>query len=98
MMSLCTMKTFHVERVRREYDIILNPDTIKFVENEVNCVGFKINAEGINTDPDKLKAIAEFPKLTCLTELQSSFMGLINQLSDFTTVVSTIADPFRELL
>ena len=93
----------HVERVRslmlrcREHGITLNPDKFKFAENEVNYVGFKINADGVNTDPEKLKVIAEFPTPTCLTELRS-FMGLINQLGDFTTEVSTTADPLRELL
>ena len=93
----------HVEIVRslllrcREHGIKLNPDKFKFAENEVNYVGFKINAEGVNTDPEKLKAMAEFPTPICLTELRS-FMGIINQLGDFTTEVSTTADPLRELL
>ena len=63
----------------------------------MNYVGFKINIEGVNTVPEKLKAIVEFPTPTCLTELRS-FMSLITQLGDFTTEVSTIADPLRELL
>ena len=86
----------HVERVRsllllcREHGITLNPDKFKFAENEVNYVGFKINVEGVNT-------VAEFPTQTCLKKLRS-FMGLIIQLGDFTTEVSTTADPLRELL
>ena len=81
----------------REHGITLNSDKFKFAENELNHVGFKINAEGVNTDPEKLKAIAEFPTPACLTELQS-FMGLINQLDGFRPEVSTTADPLRELL
>ena len=93
----------HVDRVRalllrcREHGITLNPDKFKFAEKEVKFVGFTINAQGVSTDPDKLKAIAEFPIPSCLTDLRS-FMGLINQLGDFTTEVSTTADPLRELL
>ena len=93
----------HVDRVRalllrcREHGITLNPDKFKFAEKEVKFAGFTINAQGVSTDPDKLKASAEFPIPSCLTDLCSS-MGLINQLGDFTTEVSTTADPLRELL
>ena len=93
----------HVDGVRalllrcREHGITLKPDKFKFAEKEVKCVGFPINAQGVSTDPDKLKAIAEFPIPSCLTDLRS-YMGLINQLGDFTTEVSTTADPLRELL
>ena len=86
----------HVDRVRalllrcREHGITLNPDKFKFAEKEVKFVGFTINAQGVSTDPDKLKAIAEFLIPSCLTDLRS-FMGLINQLGDFTTEVSTTA-------
>ena len=92
-----------VDRVRalllrcKEHGITLNPDKFKFAEKEVKFVGFTINAQGVSTDPDKLKAIAEFPIPSCLTDLRS-FMGLINQLGDFRTEVSTTADPLRELL
>ena len=93
----------HVDRVRalllrcREHGITLNPDKFKLSEKEVQCVGFTINAQGVSTDPDKLKAIAEFPIPRCLTDLRS-FMGLINHLGDFTTEVSTTADKLHELL
>ena len=93
----------HVERVRtllqrcREHGITLNADKFVFAENELNYVGYKVNADGVTTDPEKLKAIAEFPAPNCLTELRS-FMGLVNQLGDFTTDISTTADPLRELL
>ena len=81
----------------REHDITLNPDKFKFAEKEVKFVGFTINAQGVSKDPNKLKVIAEFPIPSCLTDLRS-FMGFINQLGDFTTEVSTTADPLRDLL
>ena len=93
----------HVDRVRalllrcREHGIKLNPDKFKIAEKQVKFVGFTINAQGVSTDPDKLKAIAEFPIPGCLTDLRS-FMCLINQLGDFMTEVSTTADPLCELL
>ena len=75
----------HVERVRalllrcREHSITLNADKFVFAENEVNFVGFTISADGITTDPNKLRAIAEFPTPSCLTELRS-FMDLVTSL------------------
>ena len=75
----------------------LNPDKCSFAEEEVEFCGFKIDKTGYTADDKKVRAIAEFPQPSCLTDLRS-FLGLVNQLGDFSPDVSAAADPLRNLL
>jgi hypothetical protein len=75
----------HVEKVRevldrcREFGITLNPDKFSFACAEVTFVGYKISKAGIQADPEKVKAIQQFPEPSNHQDLRS-FMGLVNQL------------------
>ena len=57
----------------------------------------KVKRDGITIDPEKVKAISKFTKLTNITELRS-YMGLVNQFGDFSHEISKTAAPLRELL
>ena len=81
----------------RENKITLNPKKFKFGEEEVDYVGYKIGKTGIRADPTKIEAISKFPTPTNLVELRS-FMGLVNQLSDFSPDIAGAAEPLRGLL
>ena len=93
----------HVEQVWaflcrcREHNITLNRKKVKFSKDQVKFVGYVITRDGIAVDPEKIRAIKEFPPPTNLTQLQS-FMGMVNQLGDFSADISTTADPLRCLL
>lgn len=45
----------------------------------------------------KIKAIADFPSPQCITDLRS-FLGLTNQLGQFSSDISAAAQPLRDLL
>jgi transposase InsO family protein len=81
----------------REHQITLHPKKFKFAEPNVEFVGFRVSKEGIEADPAKVKAIAEFPRPTNITELRS-FFGLVNQLGQFSKDVAAAAEPLRALL
>ena len=81
----------------REYHITLNPVKFQFAQQSVNYVGYKIGTNGIQADPNKVSAIADFPIPTDLTRLRS-FFGLINQLGSFSKEISRAAEPLRPLL
>ena len=51
----------------------------------------------MEADPDKISAMMKYPKPGNITELRS-FMGIVNQLGDFTKEISSAAQPLRELL
>ena len=52
---------------------------------------------GVSADPNKVKAIKNFPVPNNISELKS-FMGLVNQLGDFSKQVSSTSVPLRGLL
>ena len=60
-------------------------------------LGHIIDATGIHADPDKIKAIKNFPAPTTITELQR-FMGMVNQLAKFTPNLADLNAPLRQLL
>ena len=60
-------------------------------------LGHIIDATGIHADPDKIKAIKNFPAPTTITELQR-FMGMVNQLAKFTPTLADLNAPLRQLL
>ena len=81
----------------REYSITLNPDKFKFAEDEVEYCGYQLNSEGFTPNRKKIHAIANFKAPESVTELKS-FLGMVNQLSQFSSDVSTLAEPLRHLL
>ena len=81
----------------REYGITLNRDKFVVAAPTVNFCGYSLHADGISADPDKISAISDFPKPTNITDLRS-FMGLVNQLAEFTPDIAATAQPLRPLL
>ena len=93
----------HVDRVRRvllrcrEHGITLNKLKFNFAQAQTSFCGFDISTNGISADPSKLRAIVEFPTPTNITELRS-FLGLVNQLGEFTAEIASRAEDLRGLL
>lgn len=55
----------------------LEPKKCEFHRKEVQFLGYVVTTEEIRQDPDKIKAILEWPEPTSVKELQS-FLGTIN--------------------
>ena len=64
---------------------------------ETEYCGNIVSENGIRADPQKVKAIQEFPSPKNITDLRS-FFGLVNQLQDFSFEVSDAAENLRPLL
>ena len=56
-----------------------------------------MDADGIHVDPEKVKAIREFPQPKNITELQR-LLGMLNQLAKFASELVSITAPLRALL
>ncbi len=54
----------------------------KFLKPSVNFLGHRVDADGIHTTDEKLKAIVEAPAPKNIQELRS-FLGLINYYGKF---------------
>ena len=81
----------------KEYSITLNPDKFEFAQEEVEYCGYHISKEGFTPEKSKVTAITEFKVPENITELKS-FMGLVNHLGEFSSEISKLAQPLRDLL
>ena len=93
----------HITRVRsvlercRQHGITLRPEKFQFAQARVKYCGYIVSPDGKEIDPDKLAAIDKFPTPSNITDLRS-FMGLVQQLSDFTPEMASAAETLRGLL
>lgn len=93
----------HLHRVNdvlarcRSHGITLNAEKFVLAAEVVSYCGYQLSHDGIAADPGKVRAITDFVKPANLTDLRS-FMGLANQLADFSPDVSAAAAPLRPLM
>ena len=81
----------------RKYGITLNRDKFTVAESRISFCGFTLSDEGIAADPGRVAALRDFPTPSNLTNLRS-FMGLVNQLAEFTPDIALTAQPLRPLM
>ena len=77
--------------------ITLNGEKFVFGADRVEFCGYEISADGYSPDQRKTRAIAEFPRPGCVTDLRS-FLGLVHQLGAFSPEISAASEPLRQLL
>jgi len=76
----------HVNTVRdiltrcRRHGVTLNAKKFQFGQQNVEFAGFRLSPEGVGADPEKLAAVARFPRPTNISQMRS-FMGLVEQLA-----------------
>ena len=93
----------HLEQVRsvlercRRHKMTMNPEKFEFGKREVEFCGYIVGRAGIAANPRRVQAIQEFPKPENLTDLRS-FMGLVNQLGEFSSEISAAAEQLRPLM
>ncbi|XP_064083925.1 uncharacterized protein K02A2.6-like [Macrobrachium nipponense] len=81
----------------RQYGITLNKEKFTVAAPKVNFCGYVLSSDGIAADPDKVSAIRDFLTPSNVTDVRS-FMGLVNQLADFTPDIGAAAQPLRPLM
>ncbi|XP_059095941.1 uncharacterized protein LOC131890587 [Tigriopus californicus] len=64
---------------------------------DIDFVGFRISRNKIEADPEKVDAIRRFPPPEDRRDLRS-FLGLVNQLGQFSSSIAKTAEPLRGLL
>ena len=77
--------------------LTLNAGKCEFSKSEIKFLGHVINKDGISPDPDKTNAVLAMPEPNTPTELRR-FMGMVNQLGKFSSKISELSQPLRELL
>lgn len=92
----------HEERLLKVLDRLeevglkLSLDKCQFCQPKVKYVGHIISADGIATDPEKVKAVTNWPRPTDLKSLRS-FLGFCGYYRRFVANYSAIVRPLTEL-
>ncbi|CAG9133440.1 unnamed protein product [Plutella xylostella] len=84
------------ERIR-QFNLKLQPDKCEFLRKEVAYLGHVISDEGVKPNPDKIKAVAEFPIPESPKDIKS-FLGLVSYYRRFIPDFSKTAKPLTSLL
>jgi len=97
-----TLQEYH-ERLRevfeklRQFNLKIEPDKCEFLKTELNYLGHVVSSEGVKLNPQRVKAIKDFPIPKSTTDVKS-FLGLAGYYSKFIPQFSKIAKPLNDLL
>lgn len=86
-----------VFRVLRENAMYLNNNKCQFAQDRVEYLGHLISAAGVDVDPEKLRAMLEYPAPTNLRELRG-FLGLTEYYRRFVANYGSLAASLTQLL
>ena len=93
----------HIHRLRAVFEKLkaaglkLKPSQCDFFEKEIKYLGHVVSEQGVSTDPDKIKAVTEWPQPTAVTEVRS-FLGFVSYYRRFIPNFSKVAKPLNKLL
>jgi RNase H-like domain found in reverse transcriptase/Reverse transcriptase (RNA-dependent DNA polymerase) len=84
-----------LERLRSA-GLKLKPEKCALFQKSVSFLGHVVSDTGIGTDPQKIKAVVEWPTPTCIKDVRS-FLGLAGYYRRFVKDFATIASPLNEV-
>ena len=80
----------------RKHGITLSAEKIE-IGPQIHFAGYIVSADGVVPDEEKVKAIGNFPQLKTVRDVRS-FLGLANQLGEFTPELAAKSAPLPALL
>jgi len=87
----CVLKSLHDANMR------VSSQKARFFKESVSFLGFIVTNNGATTDPDKIRAIQEFPEPKNVFEVRS-FLGLARYYRCFIKDFASIARPVSDIL
>ena len=74
----------------------LKPKKCKLLQTKVKYLGHIVSKEGVETDPDKVKAVRDWPRPSCVKDVRS-FIGFCSYYRRFIPNFATVAKPLIRL-
>ena len=93
----------HIHRLRAVFEKLkaaglkLKLSKCDFFKKEIKYLGHVVSEQGVSADPDKIKAVTEWPQPTTVTEVRS-FLGFVSYYRRFIPNFSKVAKPLNKLL
>ena len=90
----------HLVRLQAVFDKLktaglkLKPSKCELFKKQINYLGHVVGQEGVSTDPDKIKAVTEWPRPTTVTEIRS-FLGFVSYYRRFIPNFPKVAKPLN---
>ena len=81
----------------QEYGVQLKKSKCSFMSKSVEYLGYKIDANGLQTTPQKVEAIQQAPHPKNVQQLRS-FLGLVHYYGKFIPNLATVTEPLNQLL
>ena len=81
----------------QDHGFRLKQEKCAFLQESVEFLGHKIDAEGLHTLPGKIEAVVNAPEPRNIQELRS-FLGLLNYYGKFLPNLSSVVHPLNSLL
>ena len=75
----------------------LKPSKCTFFQSTIRYLGHVVSEKGISTDPDKVSSVVNWPRPTCVKEVQQ-FIGFAGFYRRFIEGFSKVARPLNDLL
>jgi hypothetical protein len=97
------LDSLHEEHLRQvlecleEHKLYANLDKCIFGADEIPVLGCFVGVDGVRADPEKIKAISEWPSPQSVKDLRK-WLGLANYLHRFTKNYADMARPLTQLL
>ena len=80
----------------RAAGLTVNPEKVRFASGQLSFLGHKISAQGVTIDPERTKALLDFPPPRSAKDV-ARFIGMVNYFSKFIPNFADIAAPLNAL-
>ena len=93
----------HITRLRAVFEKLteaglnLKPSKCEFFKRQIAYLGYIVSKDGVETDPEKIKAIVNWPRPLIVTDV-CSFLGFTNHCRRFIHKYTHLARPLSLLI